>query len=161
RPVPRARAESERVNARRAVRRHPRADRAWRIQPVRRRGRRQAPAERTARRVPRRTRPGPRASAAGGTRLGGAAVARPRGVRTRTLVLDAQGLSKLAAGDPAVRSLVRAAQARDGVIVTAASTVAEVLRGGPKDAPVHQALRHVIVVAISGEIGRKAGELLG
>lgn len=88
-------------------------------------------------------------------------MARPRGVATRTLILDAQGLSKLAAGDPAVRSLVRTAQARDGVIVTAASTLAEVLRGGPKDAPVHQALRHVIVVAISGETGRKAGELLG
>jgi streptomycin 6-kinase len=88
-------------------------------------------------------------------------VARPRGVRTRTLVLDAQGLSKLAAGDPAVRSLVRKAQEHGGVIVTAASTLAEVLRGGPKDAPVHQALRHVNVAAISGEVGRKAGELLG
>ena len=88
-------------------------------------------------------------------------MARPRGIRTRTLILDAQGLSKLAAGDPAVRSLVRRAQERDGVVVTAASTLAEVLRGGPKDAPVHQALRHVTVAAISGEIGRKAGELLG
>ena len=77
------------------------------------------------------------------------------------MVLDAQGLSKLAAGDPAVRSLVRRAQEHGGIIVTAASTVAEVLRGGPQDAPVHQALRHVNVAAISGEVGRKAGELLG
>lgn len=77
------------------------------------------------------------------------------------MVLDAQGLAKLASGDPAVRALVRSARARDGEIVTAASTLAEVLRGGPKDAPVHQALKHVTVVTIDATLGRKAGELLG
>jgi predicted nucleic acid-binding protein len=77
------------------------------------------------------------------------------------IVLDAQGLVKLATGDPAVRGRVRAAQERGSDVVTAASTVAEVLRGGPKDAPVHQALKQVRVTPITNDLGRKAGELLG
>ncbi len=36
----------------------------------------------------------------------------------------------------------------------------EVLRGGAKDAPVHQALKHVQVIPISAAVARKAGELL-
>jgi hypothetical protein len=77
------------------------------------------------------------------------------------LVLDAQGLVKLAAGDPAVRARVREARQRDGDVVTAASTLAEVLRGGPEDSPVHRALRHVTVASIGKDLARKAGELLG
>ena len=76
-------------------------------------------------------------------------------------MLDAQGLTKLAAGDPTVRALAVRTQQQGGIIVTAASTLAEVLRGGPRDAPIHQALRHVIVALIDKELGRKAGELLG
>jgi predicted nucleic acid-binding protein len=77
------------------------------------------------------------------------------------LVLDAQGLAKLAAGDPVVRGHIREARAHDFEVVTAASSLVEVLRGGPSDAPVHQALKHVTVTAVDEEIGRKAGELLG
>ena len=78
-----------------------------------------------------------------------------------TLVLDAQGLAKLAVGDPVVRGHLREARAHDFDVVTAASTLVEVLRGGPRDAPVHQALKHVIVAPVDKEAGRKAGELLG
>lgn len=76
-------------------------------------------------------------------------------------MLDAQGLAKLAAGDPAVRALAQKAIQGNHAVVTAASTLAEVIRGGPEDAPVHQALRHVTVAEISKDHGRKAGELLG
>jgi hypothetical protein len=76
-------------------------------------------------------------------------------------VLDAQGLTKLATGDPTVRSLARKTQEHGGVIVTAASTLAEVLRGNPKDAPVHQALKRLQVFPITSELGRRAGEVLG
>ena len=76
-------------------------------------------------------------------------------------MLDAQGLVKLAAGDPAARALARKARQGNHAVVTASSTLAEVLRGGPKDAPLHQALRHVTVDGISKDLGRKAGELLG
>ncbi len=75
-------------------------------------------------------------------------------------MLDAQGLVKLAHGDPGVRARARQAIQRGGEVVTAASTLAEVLRGGPRDAPVHQALKHVRVIAIGAAVGRKAGELL-
>jgi hypothetical protein len=87
-------------------------------------------------------------------------VARLRGVGG-TVVLDAQGLVKLAHGDPAIRARTREVLQRGGEVVTAASTLAEVLRGGPGDAPVYQALKHVQVAAISGDVGRRAGELLG
>lgn len=88
-------------------------------------------------------------------------MARLRGGVAGTLVLDAQGLVKLASGDPAVRARVRKALQRSSRVVTAASTLPEVLRGGPKDAPVHQVLRNVTVAAITSDLGRKAGELLG
>jgi predicted nucleic acid-binding protein len=87
-------------------------------------------------------------------------VARLRGVGG-TVVLDAHGLVKLAHGDPAVRARAREVIRRGGEVVTAASTLAEVLRGGPRDAPVYQALKHVQIVPISADLGRRAGELLG
>jgi predicted nucleic acid-binding protein len=46
-------------------------------------------------------------------------------------------------------------------IVTSASTLAEVLRGGRRDAPVHRILSRITVVSIGEEQGRTAGELLG
>lgn len=78
-----------------------------------------------------------------------------------TLILDAEGLVKLAAGDLGARTWARRAANRRANIVTAASTLAEVLRGSPKDAPVHQLLASVQVIAIDKACGRAAGELLG
>jgi predicted nucleic acid-binding protein len=48
-----------------------------------------------------------------------------------------------------------------GHVVTAAPTLTEVLRGGPRDAPVHRVLRYVTVVPIDAGSARAAGELLG
>jgi hypothetical protein len=67
---------------------------------------------------------------------------------------------RLAHGDPAVRARAREVIQRGGEVVTAASALAEVLHGGPRDAPVYQALKHVQVVPISADLGRRAGELL-
>ncbi len=78
-----------------------------------------------------------------------------------TLVLDAEGLVKLSKGDARALSRVKQAHARDATVVIAATTLAEVLRGGPRDAPVYQALRKVKVISIYAEQGRDAGELLG
>jgi predicted nucleic acid-binding protein len=78
-----------------------------------------------------------------------------------TLVLDAEGLVKLADQHPAVYARVKAAFDRDGVVVTAASILAEVLRGGPTDARMHRALSRMTVVPIGEPQGRAAGELLG
>jgi predicted nucleic acid-binding protein len=87
-------------------------------------------------------------------------VARLRGVGG-TVVLDAQGIVKLARGDPAARARAREVLRRGGEVVTAASTLAEVLRGGPANAQVYQALKHVQVIPVSADLGRRAGELLG
>jgi predicted nucleic acid-binding protein len=88
-------------------------------------------------------------------------MARPRRVVDGSLILDAQGLVKLAAGDPTVRALAQTAHQRYGNVVTAASTLAEVLRGDGADARIHRILARVAVTSIDREAGRKAGELLG
>jgi predicted nucleic acid-binding protein len=88
-------------------------------------------------------------------------VARLRGRIGGTLVLDAEGLVKLAAQDAAVYTRVKAARVRNGNVVTAASTLAEVLRGGPSDARMHRVLGRMTVVPIDEPKGRAAGQLLG
>jgi len=78
-----------------------------------------------------------------------------------TLVLDADGLSKLAAKDRRAQIFFEAARAHRSRVITAASTLTEVLRGGPKDAAVHRWLKLIAVVPLDKEFGRAAGELLG
>ena len=68
---------------------------------------------------------------------------------------------KLASGHPLAVSLAQDTYRAEAEIVTSASTLAEVLRGGPKDAPVHRVLDRVTIVPIEEEQGRTAGELLG
>jgi predicted nucleic acid-binding protein len=88
-------------------------------------------------------------------------MARLRGRVGGSLVLDAEGLVKLASGDPRARNLFEVIRRRRGHIVTAASTLAEVLRGGARDARLHRMLRRITVVPIDQQQGRAAGELLG
>jgi len=89
-------------------------------------------------------------------------VARPRRPElTGTLVLDAEGLVKLARGNLEARARARQAYRRGSTVVTGASTLAEILRGGPRDAPLHRALAKIKVIPIESQQGRAAGELLG
>jgi predicted nucleic acid-binding protein len=76
-------------------------------------------------------------------------------------VLDAEGIVKLADGELRTRRHYEAARDREGHVVTAASALAEVLRGGPRYANVHRVLSWVTVVPIDKALGRLAGELLG
>lgn len=78
-----------------------------------------------------------------------------------TLVLDSEGLSKLAAGDARARAHLDTARARRARVVVSAVTLTEVLRGGPRDAAVHRVLSRITVVSVTPEIARRAGELLG
>jgi predicted nucleic acid-binding protein len=78
-----------------------------------------------------------------------------------TLVLDSEGLSKLAAGHPRARAYLETARTRRAQVVVSAVTLAEVLRGGARDATVHRVLSRIMVVPITPELGRAAGELLG
>lgn len=88
-------------------------------------------------------------------------MAKLRGGVVGALVLDAEGLTKLASGDLRARARFEGAKRYRGRIVTAASTLTEVLRGGPEDAELHRILKDVDVVAIDEHVGRAAGELLG
>lgn len=78
-----------------------------------------------------------------------------------TLVLDSEGLAKLAAGDARVRAYLETARVRGARVVVSAITLAEVLRGGPRDASVHHVLSRTVTLPVSPELGRAAGELLG
>jgi predicted nucleic acid-binding protein len=88
-------------------------------------------------------------------------VARLRRGVAGALILDAEGLTKLAAGDPRVLARFELARRLQRHIVTAASTLAEVLRGVHGDADIYRVLKDVEVVGIDKDRGRAAGELLG
>lgn len=77
------------------------------------------------------------------------------------LVLDCEGLVKLAAGDQKARAFLETARERRAGVIVSAVTLTEVLRGGPRDASVHRVLSRVTVQPVSAELGRRAGELLG
>jgi predicted nucleic acid-binding protein len=77
------------------------------------------------------------------------------------LVLDAEGIVKLARGDLRTRQWFEAARIRRSEVVTAASTLAEILRGGARDAALHRVLNRIAVVPVGRDHGRAAGELLG
>lgn len=78
-----------------------------------------------------------------------------------TLVLDSEGLSKLAAGDPRTRGYLDSAREQGARVAVSAITLTEALRGGPRDAAVHRVLSRIIVIPVTGAIARRAGELLG
>jgi predicted nucleic acid-binding protein len=78
-----------------------------------------------------------------------------------TLVLDSEGLSKLAAGDSHVRAYLETAVARRARVAVSAVTLTEVLRGGARDAAIHRVLSRITVVPVDPEVARRAGELLG
>jgi predicted nucleic acid-binding protein len=78
-----------------------------------------------------------------------------------TLVLDSEGLSKLAAGDARARAHLETARLRHARVVVSAITLTEVLRGGSRDSRVHQVLSRVTTIPVTPEFARRAGELLG
>lgn len=78
-----------------------------------------------------------------------------------TLVLDSEGLTKLAAGDARALAHLDSARARRARVATSAVTLTEVLRGSARDAAVHRVLSRITVVPVTAEIARHAGELLG
>jgi predicted nucleic acid-binding protein len=78
-----------------------------------------------------------------------------------TLVLDSEGLSKLAAGDDRARAYLDSARARRAQVAASAITLTETLRGGARDTAVHRVLSRITVVPVTAQIARRAGELLG
>jgi len=78
-----------------------------------------------------------------------------------TVVLDAEGVVKAARADRRIQALLTSARNRDARVVVSAVTLAEILRGSPRDAAFHQILHRSALVPVSVDIGRSAGSLLG
>ncbi|MEV0049045.1 PIN domain-containing protein [Saccharopolyspora shandongensis] len=77
------------------------------------------------------------------------------------LVLDSEGLSKLATGDGRARAYLETARLRRSKVVVSAIALTEVLRGCARDALVHRVLSRISVVPVTPGLARVAGELLG
>ena len=78
----------------------------------------------------------------------------------RRLILDSGGLIAVQRGDRRVMEAVKAARA-EGVLVIPAVVLAQVLRGGARDAPINQLLRGAHVPFVGLRLARLAGRLIG
>ena len=92
-------------------------------------------------------------------------MSRQRRVRTRAraagvMVLDNEGVSK-AATDRAMYVRLKVAYDEGHRVLTSSGVLAEVLRGGSRDAEVHRVLARVAVEPVSEAIGQRAGHLIG
>ncbi|HVR97785.1 MAG TPA: PIN domain-containing protein [Thermoanaerobaculia bacterium] len=87
---------------------------------------------------------------------------RERGQAPQRLILDSGAVIGLARGDQRARAfLARALELRVSVEIPVV-VVAETVRGGPRDAPVHRVLKAVGSIPEAREAhGRTAGRLLG
>lgn len=87
----------------------------------------------------------------------------------RTLILDAEALDALArpreraALALRARAVLTIAHAEQALVRVPAAVLAEVCRGGARDAPVDHVLnaRGIVVAPLTAAIGRRAGALLG
>ncbi len=84
-----------------------------------------------------------------------------RPVAPGSLVLDAEGLSKAAAGDGLTRAHLVEARRRSAVPIVSAVTLTEVLRGTARDAAVHRVLNGCRIVDANASLTRRAGVLIG
>jgi predicted nucleic acid-binding protein len=83
------------------------------------------------------------------------------GQATTALVLDSDGLSKAAAGDPwAVAWIARARELRLPLVINAV-TLTETVRGGGRDARINLLTRNAHVDHVDAEFAVEAGRLLG
>jgi predicted nucleic acid-binding protein len=76
------------------------------------------------------------------------------------MVLDNEAVSK-AATDRAMYVRLKVAYDDGHRVLTSAAVLAEVLRGGSRDAQVHRVLSRVGVEPVSEAVGRRAGYLIG
>lgn len=72
-----------------------------------------------------------------------------------TVVLDADGVSKAAAADHQVHAILVSARNRDARVIVSAVTLAEVLRGTPRDAAMYRVLTRVTELPVTPEIASR------
>jgi predicted nucleic acid-binding protein len=78
---------------------------------------------------------------------------------TDLLVLDADGVSKAASNDRIVQAWLERARELDADLVISAVTLAELVRGRPRDAAVNRVIK--AAEAADEQLARTAGRLLG
>ena len=92
-------------------------------------------------------------------------MARSRGRRSpapERLILDSGAVIALSRGDQRARAFIARALEVGAPVEVPVVVIAETVRGGPRDAPVHRVLKAVDAVPeIHEEHGRRAGQLLG
>jgi hypothetical protein len=76
------------------------------------------------------------------------------------MVLDSDGVSK-AATDRVMYVRLKVAYDDGHRVVTSAGVLAEIIRGGSRDAEIHRVLARVGVEPVSEAIGHRAGQLIG
>jgi predicted nucleic acid-binding protein len=82
-------------------------------------------------------------------------------IAPRGLILDAGALIGWARGDARPRAMLRRALELGVDVRIPVAVLAETLRGGPRDAPIHRVRHAVDVMATTEATGRLAGALLG
>jgi predicted nucleic acid-binding protein len=90
-------------------------------------------------------------------------MAKPRRIHSapQRLILDSGAVIALARGDARARAFIARALELQAQVEIPVVVLAETLRGGPRDAPVHRVLKAVGPVADAREVhGRTAGRLL-
>ncbi len=80
---------------------------------------------------------------------------------TDLLVLDADGVAKAAANDPAVQAWLERARELDADVVVSAVTLAEVVRGVARDAAHNRVVKAADIWPTDEPLARRAGHLLG
>lgn len=83
------------------------------------------------------------------------------GVLSDLLVLDSEGVTKAASGEPTVQAWLERARELDADVVIPAVTLTEVVRGTPRDARVNRVVKAADVCPIEEPLARVAGQLLG
>jgi hypothetical protein len=79
----------------------------------------------------------------------------------QALVLDAEGLSKAAAGDPRVAAWIARARELRLPLVVNAVTLTETIRGGGRDTTIHLLTRNAHLDTVDAGFAADAGRLLG
>lgn len=77
------------------------------------------------------------------------------------LILDTGAVLGFIHGNSRVAAAIRVAHDRGDEIVVPSVVVAQSIRGGPRDAPIHRLLHSVFVSFIGLRLARRAGDLLG
>jgi len=91
-----------------------------------------------------------------------AGTSRESGQAPQRLILDSGAVIALARGEHRARAFVARALELAASVEIPVAVVAETVRGGPRDAPVHRVLKSVGVIPEAREVhGRIAGRLLG